>query len=85
MIRENGYDADGNDTVRVEIRSLISYSRVLVDNNNRFPANSTPGFRLTDLSPDVLSMMQFYHEHRHSNPCKLSQIFHFIQMRDLSF
>ena len=70
VIRENGYDTDGNATTRVEIRSLVSYSRVLVDNNNRFPSNSTPGFRMTDLAPDLLSMMRFYHEHRRSNPCK---------------
>ena len=70
VIRENGYNTDGSSVVRVEVRSLICYTRTLVDNNNRFPVNSTPGFRLSDLSPDVLTVMQLYHEHRHANPCK---------------
>ena len=74
VIRESGYDSDGNPTVRVEVRALISYSRTLLDNNNRLDINAAPGFRLNDLSPDILTMMQLYHEHRSSNPCKYNEI-----------
>ena len=70
VVRESGYDSDGNPTIRVEVRALISYSRTLLDNNNRLDINASPGFRLNDLSPDILTMMQLYHEHRSSNPCK---------------
>jgi len=72
VIRETGHDSDGNQTVRIEVRALISYSRTMLDNNNRLEINATPGFRLNDLSPDILTMMQLYHEHRSSNPCKFS-------------
>ena len=72
VVRETGYDADGNSTIRVEVRALLCYTRTLVDNNNQLPINLAPGFRLSDLSPDVLTMLQLYHEHRHSNPCKYS-------------
>ena len=72
VIRENGYNAEGDQTVRVEVRSLISYSRTMLDNNNRSDINAAPGFRLHDLSPDILTMMQLYHDHRSSNPCKFS-------------
>ena len=70
VIRETGYDTDGNQVVRVEIRALLSYSRTLLDNNNLVPARTTPGFRLEDINPDIWSMLRLYHEHRHSNPCK---------------
>ena len=72
VVRETGYDVDGNSTIRVEVRALLCYTRTLVDNNNQLPINLAPGFRLSDLSPDVLTMLQLYHEHRHSNPCKYS-------------
>ena len=70
VTRETGYDADGNSTIRVEIRALLCYARTLVDNNNQLQINAAPGFRLFDLSPDILAMMRLYHEHRHSNPCE---------------
>ena len=70
IIRETGYDYDGNQTVRVEVRALLCYSRTLLDNNNQITINSAPGFRASDFSPDVLTVLQMYHEHRHSNPCK---------------
>ena len=70
VTRESGYDAEGNMTVRVEVRTLISYARTMLDNNNQMDLNSAPGFRLMDLAPDILSMMRLYHEHRSSNPCK---------------
>ena len=70
VTRESGYDSDGNMTVRVEVRSLISYARTMLDNNNQLDINSAPGFRLMDLAPDILTMVRLYHEHRGSNPCK---------------
>ena len=71
VIRETGYDIDGNQVVRVEVRALLSYSRTLVDNNNQLLTRSAaPGFRLEDINPDILTMLRLYHEHRHSNPCK---------------
>ena len=70
-LRENGYDSEGNLTTRIEVRALISYSRTLVDNNNQMETQMTPGFRLPDLSPDILSVFKMYHEHRQANPCKL--------------
>lgn len=70
VIRENGYNSEGDQTIRVEVRSLISYSRTMLDNNNRLDINAAPGLRLHDLSPDILTMMQLYHDHRSSNPCK---------------
>ena len=77
VIRETGYDADGNQTVRVEVKALISYSRTLLDNNNQLTINSAPGFRNSDFSPDILTVLQMYHEHRHSNPCKFFPYFWF--------
>ena len=70
ITRESGYDSDGNMTIRVEVRTLISYARTMLDNNNLMGLNSAPGFRLHDLGPDVLTMMRLYHEHRSSNPCE---------------
>ena len=70
IIRESGYDSDGNQTVRVEVRTLIAYTRTLTDNNNQVNIHSAPGFRLADLGPDILTMMSLYQEHRHTNPCK---------------
>lgn len=70
VTRESGYDAEGNMTVRVEVRTLISYARTMLDNNNQLDINSAPGFRLMDLAPDILSMIRLYHDHRSSNPCK---------------
>ena len=70
VIRETGYDRDGNQVVRVEVRASLSYTRTLLDNNNQVPSGSTPGFRLEDIHPDILTMLRLYHEHRHSNPCK---------------
>ena len=70
VIRETGYDSDGNSTIRVEVRTLLSYSRVLLDNNNAFAPSPAPGFRMQDLSPDIITMLNLYHEHRNSNPCK---------------
>ena len=71
MIRENGYDADGEMVLRIEVRTLISYTRLLTDNNNIPTHLDTPGFRYRDLSNNVLTMMQMYHENRNSSPCKL--------------
>ena len=70
VTRESGYDCDGDLTTRVEVRTLISYTRTLSDNNNQLAPNVTPGFRLSDLAPDILTMLRLYHEHRSSNPCK---------------
>ena len=69
-IRENGQDVEGNPTVRIEVRALICYTRTLLDNNNQFVFNRAPGFRLEDFGPNILSVLQMYHEHRSSNPCK---------------
>ena len=70
VLRENGHDIDGNPTVRIEVRALICYTRTLLDNNNQFTFNRAPGFRLADFGPSILSVLQMYHEHRRSNPCK---------------
>ena len=71
VIRENGYDADGEMVLRIEVRTLISYTRLLTDNNNVPTHLDTPGFRYRDLSNNVITMMQMYHENRNSSPCKL--------------
>ena len=70
VLRENGYDAEGGQTIRVEVRALIAYTRTLTDNNNQLSVNSAPGFRIEDMNPDILTVMRLYHEHRHTNPCK---------------
>ena len=70
VLRETGQDSDGNPTVRIEVRALISYTRTLLDNHNQLGFDRAPGFRLADFAPSILSVLQTYHEHRNSNPCK---------------
>ena len=70
VIRETGVNADGESVLRIEVRTLISYARLLTDNNNIPTHLDTPGFRYRDLTNNVISMMQLYHENRNSSPCK---------------
>ena len=70
VIRENGYDSDGDLVTRIEVRTLVSYTRLLVENNNLPNHLATPGFRHHDLRANILTMMSLYHEHRHSSPCE---------------